>query len=66
MDQFVSTMWEGLDSRSRPTAESCKAAIAVEEITSDSELTKMLNLDCSILLPNVGVKGFAFSHQKPQ
>ena len=43
MDQFVSMMRVGLDSRSRPTAESCNTAIAVEENTSDSESTKLLN-----------------------
>ena len=46
IDQFVSVMGEGLDSRSRPTAESCNAVIAVEENTSDSESTKLLNFDC--------------------
>ena len=42
MDQFVPIMRVGLDSRSRPTAESCNAAIAIEENTSDSESTKIV------------------------
>ena len=50
----------GLDLRSRLTAESCNAAIAVEENASDS------NFYCSILLYNVGDKGLALAHQKPQ
>ena len=41
MDQFVFIMRLGLDSRSRPTAESCNATIAVEENTSDSKSTKI-------------------------
>ena len=32
----------GVDSRSRPTAESCNSAIVAEEKTSDSELTKIV------------------------
>ena len=35
-------MWVGLDFRSRPTAESCSAAIAVEENTSESESIKIV------------------------
>ena len=66
MDQFVFVMREDLDSRSRPTAKSCNAAIAVKGNTSDSESTKLLNFDCSILLHNVGVKGRALVHQKLQ
>ena len=50
----------GLDSRSRPTAESCNAAIAVEENASDSNFYR------SILLHNVGVEGLALAYQKPQ
>ena len=42
MDQFVIIMQAGLDWRSRPIAESCNAAIAVEKNTSDSELTKIV------------------------
>ena len=59
MDQFVSIMRVGLDLRSRPTAESCNAAIAVEENTSDSESTKIVTFFCSILLHNIGVEGLA-------
>ena len=44
MDQFVCIMQVGLDSRSRPTAESCNAANAVEEITSDSESTTVVKI----------------------
>ena len=42
MDQFVSIMRVGLDLRSRPTAESCNTAIAVEKNTSDYESTKIV------------------------
>ena len=42
MDQFVSIMQVGLDLRSKPTAESCNAAIAVEGKTSDSESNKIV------------------------
>ena len=42
MDQFVSIMRVGPDSRSRPIAESCNAASAVEENSSDSKYTKIV------------------------
>ena len=42
MDQFVFMMQVGLDSRSKPTAESSYAALAVEENTSNSESTKIV------------------------
>ena len=42
MDQFVVIMRLGLDLRSRLPAESCNAAIAVEENTSESESTKIV------------------------
>ena len=52
------SMWQvGLDSRSRRTAKSCNAAIAVEENTSDSESAKLLNFYCSILLHALVFKG---------
>ena len=50
------------DSRSRPTAESCNAAIAVKENTSDSKsakITKFLFLDFASY---VGVEGVALAH----
>ena len=56
----------GLDSKSKPTAESCKAAIAVEDNISDSESTKIVQFHSSILLHNVGVEGLALVHRKPQ
>ena len=37
----MSIMRAGLNSRSRPTAESCNSAIVAEENTSDSESTKI-------------------------
>ena len=49
------------DSRSRPTAESCNAAIAVKENTSDSKsakITKFLFLDFASY---VGVEGVALA-----
>ena len=44
MDRFVVILQLGLDSRSRPAAESCHthAAIAVEENTSESESTEIV------------------------
>ena len=42
MDQFVSIMQVSLELSSRPIAESCNAAIAVEENTSASESTKIV------------------------
>ena len=59
-------MQVSLDTRSRLTAESCNAAIAVEENTSDLNQPKLLDFYCSILLHNVGVEGLALAHQKPQ
>ena len=60
VDQFVCIMRIGLDSLSRPTAESCNAANDVEENVSDS------NFYCSILLHSVSVEGLALAHQKLQ
>ena len=42
MDQFVYRMRVGLDSRSRPTAESCNPAVGVEVNTLDSLSTKIV------------------------
>ena len=42
MHQFVSIMQVGLDLKSKPTAESCNVAIAVEENPSNSESTKIV------------------------
>ena len=42
MNEFGSIMQAGLDLRSRPTAESCNAAIAVEANISDYEQTKIV------------------------
>ena len=42
MNQFVSMMRVGLDSRSKPTAESSNVALAVKENTSNSESTKIV------------------------
>ena len=57
-------MREGLDSRLRPIAESCNAAIAVKGNASDFESTKIVKFFCSILLHNFGVEGLALAHQK--
>ena len=64
MDQFVLIMRVGLDSRSRPPAENCIAAIAIEENTSDSKSTKIVKF---LLLDfhYVCVEGLALAHQKP-
>ena len=42
MDQFVSIMRVGPDSKSRPIGESCNAAIAVEKNSLDSESSKIV------------------------
>ena len=60
MDQFASIMQVGLDSRPRPTAESCNAAIAVEENTSESESAKIVKILLLDFASYVGVEGLAF------
>ena len=60
MDQIVSIMRVGLDSRSRPTAENCNAAITFADNASDSNFYR------SSLLHNVGGEGLAIEHQKLQ
>ena len=42
MDQFVSFMRVGKDSRLRPSGKSCNAAIVVQKNTSDSESAKIV------------------------
>ena len=56
----MSIMRVGLDSRSRPTAESCNTAITFAENASDSNFYR------SSLLHNVGGEGLAIEHQKLQ
>ena len=62
MNQFVSIWQVGLDSRSRPTAESCNAETAVEENSSDSESAKIVKFLFLDFASYVGVEGLALAH----